>query len=569
MDTFDEFEYERIDPQEFLQSIENYLDQMEDADSAQEQRDVLQKINRLRDHCQTMSVLAQIRHSIDTTDEKWEEEQDFYDEAGPVFQEAKIKLYRALIDSPFRDQLEREIGPQLFRIAELKTNTFDPAIKDQRREENKLSSRYQKLIASCRIEFKGKKRNLSGLQPFMEDPNRVTRREATEARWSFFSENEEELDKIFDDLVRVRDEMARELDYPNFIELAYDRLGRSDYGPKDVERLRDVVVEHVVPRAVELKKEQQKRLDVDEFKLYDEPCQFPDGNPEPQGSPEWIINQAQKMYHDSHSETATFIDYMMERELMDLKTQQGKAGGGYCTYLPDYEAPFIFSNFNGTAGDVRVLTHEGGHAFSKYLCRTFDIPEFRSPTPDAAEIHSMAMEFLTWPWMDLFFEEETDRFLYQHLSQAIRFLPYGCAVDEFQHRVYENPDLSPVERHEVWKEIETKYLPMRDTSDFDFTEKGGYWQGQRHIYRYPFYYIDYVLARICALQFWSREQRDDEKTWDDYIRTCELAGSRSFLELVDAGNLETPFEPDWVSTVLKEATDWLDRVTPRTEPGSC
>jgi len=562
MKSFDEFDYERIDPDDYRATIEKKVNRLTNASTPDQQLNVFHDVNQLRDRAHTMMAIARTRHAIDTTEDRWEEEQSFYDEAGPVFTQADISFYRALLDSSFRNTLEKRIGEYFFELAELEVRTFDPSIKEQRRKENRLSSEYQKLLASCRIQFRGEDRNLSGLRPFMESPDRDTRKNATAARWSFFNENASELDNLYDNLVQVRHGMADDLGYDSYVELAYDRLGRTDYGPDDVAGLRDLVAEHVVPVAAELKERQRERIGVDELKLYDEPCQFPDGNPEPSGPPEWIIQQARTMYRERSDETDDFIREMMERDLMDLENRNGKAGGGFCTFFPTFGAPFIFSNFNGTADDVRVLTHEGGHAFNKYLCRDLDVPEYRSPTPDTAEIHSMSMEFLTWPWMKLFFEEDTDRFLYQHLARAIRFLPYGCAVDEFQQRVYRNPNATPAERHEIWREIEDTYLPERDPSDFAFTDKGGYWQSQRHIYRYPFYYIDYVLARICALQFWSRQQRDVDETWNDYVRICKTSGSKSFLDIVREGNIDSPFEPEWVSTVLEEATNWLDEAEP-------
>ena len=222
--------------------------------------------------------------------------------------------------------------------------------------------------------------------------------------------------------------------------------------------------------------------------------------------------------------------------------------------------PFIFSNFNGTSGDIDVLTHEAGHAFQVYCSKDYQIPEYHWPTYEACEIHSMSMEFFTWPWMELFFKEDTAKYRFTHLSEALLFIPYGVTVDEFQHFVYAHPEASPQDRKAAWREIEKKYLPHRDYEDNDYLERGGYWHQQGHIFGDPFYYIDYTLAQICAFQFWKRSRENRETAWADYLRLCQAGGSQSFLELVGLANLISPFEDGCIASVVKVIEDWLDGV---------
>src|SRR5690606_10368746 len=293
---------------------------------------------------------------------------------------------------------------------------------------------------------------------------------------------------------------------------------------------------------------------------YDESFSFKSGNPVPKGDPEWIIENGKKMYKELSEETNEFFTYMIHSNLMDLVAKKGKAGGGYCTYISEYQAPFIFSNFNGTSGDIDVLTHEAGHAFQVYSSRHFEVPEYNWPTYEAAEIHSMSMEFFTWPWMELFFKEDTDKYKFSHLSEALLFLPYGVAVDEFQHFVYENPNVSPAERNKAWREIEKKYLPYRDYDGNEYLEKGGFWQRQSHIYNDPFYYIDYTLAQICAFQFWKKSRENHEEAWADYIHLCKQGGSKPFTELIKVANLLSPFEEGTVESVVGEIDTWLNSI---------
>ncbi len=298
-----------------------------------------------------------------------------------------------------------------------------------------------------------------------------------------------------------------------------------------------------MPVANELRENQRIRLDLEHLYYYDLPFRFKSGNPKPQGSAKDIIQEGRAMYHALSTETGEFIDRMLDEGLMDLETHPGKAGGGYCSWIPKYKAPFIFSNFNGTSGDVDVLTHEAGHAFQAHMSKDFEIPEYVWPTMEAAEIHSMSMEFITWPWMDRFFGPEADKYRFMHLSDAFTFIPYGALVDEFQHVVYENPGLSPAERFTTWRELERKYLPYRDFSGNAYLEEGGFWQCQGHIYEAPFYYIDYTLAQVCAIQYWEKFQRNRGSAWPDYLKLCKAGGSAAFLELVKIGGLESPFDP--------------------------
>ena len=278
----------------------------------------------------------------------------------------------------------------------------------------------------------------------------------------------------------------------------------------------------------------------------------------PHGEPEWILEQGVRMYDELSPETKEFFDMMVEKDLLDLVNKDGKQGGGYCTYINDYKVPFIFSNFNGTSGDIDVLTHEVGHAFQVYKSRHIEIPELAFPTYESCEIHSMSMEFFCWPWMDLFFKEDVDKYKYSHLAGAITFIPYGVLVDEYQHFVYDNPTATKEERKAEWRRLEKQYLPHKDYEGCDFLERGGWWHQQGHVFGNPFYYIDYTLAQICALQFWKRMNNNDEKAWTDYLALCDVGGSKSFVELVKVGNLKSPFEDGCVGSVIADIKAWLD-----------
>ncbi|MDR3602948.1 MAG: M3 family oligoendopeptidase [Desulfosporosinus sp.] len=557
---FREFTYRRPDLPELETKFSELLVKFDQAEDFEQQDALMVAINDLRNEFETMEQLVVIRHTIDMNDSFYEEEQTYFDEITPIYQGLTSRYYQSLVNSKFRQALEEKWGKQLFTKAELTLKTFAPEIIQDLQQENKLSSDYTKLIASAKISFEGEERNLSGLVPFQLSTDRDMRKRANQAKYTFFTAHEVALDEIYDGLVKIRARIAEKLGYANFIELGYDRMLRSDYTPAMVANFRQQVLEYIVPLASKLRERQRRRLGLAVLPYYDETFDFQTGNALPKGDPEWIVTNGQRMYNELSAETGEFFKSMVDNELMDLVTKKGKAGGGYCTYLSSYQVPFIFSNFNGTSGDIDVLTHEAGHAFQVYCSKDYQIPEYHWPTYEACEIHSMSMEFFTWPWMELFFKADTAKYRFTHLSEALLFIPYGVTVDEFQHFVYAHPEVSPQDRKTAWREIEKKYLPHRDYEDNDYLERGGYWHQQGHIFGDPFYYIDYTLAQICAFQFWRKSHLNRETAWADYLKLCQAGGSKSFLELVRLANLMSPFQEGCLASVVKVIEEWLDGV---------
>lgn len=559
--TFPQFQYQRPDLDAVTKQFDDLLQRFEKAASAQEQAKVLDELLPIRNSFSTMYNLCYIRHTLDTTDPFYEAENTYFDQQVPHYEALQNRLAIALLNSPFRTELEAQMGKQLFTLTELALKTFQPSILELLGKENELSSEYTRLKAQAIIEFEGTSYNLSSLYPLELSDIRDLRKRASIAKWNFYQEKAAEIDTIFDQMVKTRHEIATKLGYTNFVEVGYARMRRSDYNPEMVANFRKQVRERIVPIATTLYQRQQKRLQLSQLNWYDEEYKFASGNPKPIGSPEEIVANAAKMYAELSPETNDFFQFMQQNELMDLVNRAGKAPGGYCTYLTNYKAPFIFSNFNGTSGDIDVLTHEAGHAFQVWLSgQQFKYEEYQWPTSEAAEIHSMSMEFLTWPWMNLFFGEQTEKYQFMHLANAIQFIPYGVAVDEFQHLIYQNPNLSPEERHATWRHLEKIYLPHRQYEGLPFLEKGGFWQKQSHIFNNPFYYIDYTLAQICAFQFWVKDRKDHSTAWADYLRLCQAGGSRSFLDLVKLANLKSPFEDGCIDTVIEEINQFLQQV---------
>lgn len=557
---FQEYKYIRPVKEDIEESFYEALEKFKSAGRLEEQEAVIDELNVIRGNISTAFNLCSIRHTIDTNDEFYKEEQDYLDELEPHFKALDTEFYKALVSSAFRNELEEKYGKQLFALADAQLKTFSPEVLEDLQKENKLVTEYTKLVASAKIDFDGKEYTLAQLEPLLESKERDIRKRASDAYFGFYAENGEKFDEIFDKLVKVRTGIAKKLGYANFVELGYERMQRIDFDAAMVKNFRDQIKESIVPMATRLRERQQERLGLDTLAFSDEKLQFTSGNATPKGDAEWIIENGKRMYEDLSPETNEFFDFMIEKNLMDLLAQKGKAGGGYCTYIEDYKAPYIFANFNGTSGDIDVLTHEAGHAFQVYMSRHFNLSEYHFPTHEACEIHSMSMEFFTWPWMERFFKEDTEKYKFSHLSGALLFLPYGVTVDEFQHFIYENPDATPKERKQAWRKIEQKYLPHRNYEDNSFLEEGGFWQRQGHIYNSPFYYIDYTLAQICALQFWKKMHENKEEAWADYLHLCKQGGSKPFLELVQEANLISPFEDGCVQSVTGDIREWLENV---------
>ncbi len=557
---FNEMPYERPDKDAILSRLAELTAQMSEAADFETAERVFLASDAYNAHIETLATLVSIRHSIDTRDEFYSDESDWWDETSPLLAEGGNAFQQALFASPFREQLEAKYGSVVFKNIELELKSFSPELVPDMQKENALVTEYDKLIASAQIEFEGNTYTAAQMGPFQQDPDDDRRRAAWNAVGGWFKSKQEELDRLYDELTRIRDGMGRKLGYDGYTELGYYRMVRNCYGAEEIERFRAAVRKYLVPVADKIRRAQAERLGVAYPMSYaDQSLMFRSGNPTPVGTADDIVAQGRKFYHELSPETAAFIDHMLEDGMMDLLAKPGKQAGGYCTELPDYHTPFIFSNFNGTQGDVEVITHEAGHAFQNWTARDIVPYVCHWASMEASEVHSMSMEFFAWPWAEGFFGPDTKKFLYSHLAGALTFIPYGTLVDHFQHIVYERPDMTPAERVEVWKELSAQYMPwLRLDGEIPFFSDGRYWQRQIHIYQAPFYYIDYCLAQTMSLYFWSEIQKDLPTAWEQYYRYVKLAGTKTFTELLTAAGLPTPFDEDTLRGICENAAKWLD-----------
>ena len=557
---FKDMPYERPDLEAVKAEYARLAAALSDAATLEAAEAAFLEKDQLDRHTQTAAELAMIRHVIDTRDEFYDAEASFWDEAQPELQQAADAFTAALLASPFRPQLEEKYGTLLFAQAEQERRTIDPAIVEDMKRENALAQEYVKLIASAQIPFEGGTYTLSQLTPFKKSADDAQRLAAWKAEGAWYKEHQADFDRIYDELTHVRDAMGRKLGYKNYLPLGYDRMGRLSYGREDVERFREAVRTYVVPLADKIYRAQAERLGVEyPLSFADEALSFRSGNPAPRGGADDILEAGRTFYRALSPETGEFFDMMLDRDLMDVLSTEGKAGGGFMTQIPDYDVPFIFANFNGTQGDVEVVTHEAGHAFSYYM-NTHVVPLGLSmPSMEACEVHSMSMEFMAWPWAEEFFGDDARKYRYAHLAGAITFIPYGTMVDHFQHEVYEHPEMTPAERHATWKRLLGVYMPwMRLDGEIPFYADGEGWQRQHHIYENPLYYIDYCLAQTVSLEFWAMSQDDFANAWEHYMAYTRQGGTRAFTDLLAHAGMTSPFDEGCLKAICERATAWLE-----------
>ena len=557
---FSEMPYKRPDTEALKQRWTALTQRLEHAATYEEARAAFLEQQALSRSAETQATLASVRHSIDTRDAFYDGEERFWNTFAPELEEYEQAWKAAMLASPFRKDFAAEYGDLMFRNAEIARKAFSPAIVEELKQENQLVQDYQKLIAGAQIDFEGSTYTISQLSPFKNSPDDAVRLAAWKAEGGWYKAHQPELDEIYDKLVRLRDAMGRKLGYDGFTQLGYYRMGRNCYTKEDVEKFRAAVVKYVVPVASSIYREQAARLGKSyPMNFADNALMFRSGNPKPCGTPAEILAQGKHFYEELSPETGEFFNTMLDNELLDVLSTPGKRAGGYCTSLGDYHVPFIFANFNGTQHDVEVVTHEAGHAFADWLNRDRIPQSYIWPSLEACEVHSMSMEFFAWPWAEGFFGEDTRKFRYSHLAGALTFIPYGTMVDHFQHIVYEKPEMTPAERHAVWKELLGVYMPWVKLGDgIPFYGDGEGWQRQLHIYVNPFYYIDYCLAQTVSLQFWALLQKDKDNAWQHYMAYTKQGGSCVFTKLLENAGLESPFGEACLRGVCETAKAWLD-----------
>ncbi len=548
---FKDLPYCRVDIKEYQDKQTKLINKINNTVDHKQLKDLINTYNKNYIDVATSTALAEVRHTIDTNDKFYADEYNYICEITPLINDISDKYNKVLLNHSKKEYLIELLGQYYFTKLEAEAKTFNDSVINLLVLESKLVNQYDTIIANAKIEFDGRYNNLSQMAKYGQNLDREIRKNAAIAVDNFYAQNDAEISKIYDELVKVRDQIAKKLGFKNYIELGYLRLNRTDYNADSVAKFRDLIKTKVVPIANKLYLEQAKRIEITDPYMYDYSLNYLDGDPTPKSNN--LVQEAYKMYSEMSNETKEFFTFMKDNDLMDLETKPGKMSGGYCTDFLKYNSPFIFANFNNTSDDVNTLTHEAGHAFEFYYASKFiDNKALISPTLETCEIHSMAMEFFAYPWLNYFFKEDTNKYIHLHLTSAITFLPYAVAVDHFQHLVYENPNATSNERKEIWHKLEQIYLPWRNYGECSFTATGTYWYRQGHIFSSPFYYIDYALAQICALEFYLNDLDSHQDAWQKYLQLCSLGGTDSFLNLIKKVGIASPFLNETITNILSK-----------------
>lgn len=558
MEKFCEMQYVRPDGEALLQKIREATMQLRDSGDFETAKTIFGSVQEEATHFETMSSLAYVRNTINTKDAFYEKEMEYLFGIQPRLNVEMKAFHEVLLASAFLADFEKELGELYIQQIKADIRLTDACNVELQVKESMLKQEYSKTAAAPTTQFHGEELNFYGLLKKMQSDDRPIRKEAMEAWAALYESISEKLDSIYTELMKLRLQMAENLGFSSYEEMVFLKMGRYTYTPEDLAVFRRQVCEYVVPICEKLFENQRQRLGIDTLHYYDESIVFSDGNAMPIGTTQELLEKAGKMYREISKETGDFFDFMLAYDLFDLETRNGKQQGGYCTTFPDYKAPLIFSNFNGTDADIDVLTHEAGHSFEAYeAMRRIPLTEQTFSTSEVAEIHSMSMEFFTYPWMELFFGEHAEKYRKSHLWDALECVPYMACVDEFQHRVYEEKLFDAMERRKVWSELEKKYMPWRDYDGNIFLENGGFWMQKQHIFMEPFYYIDYALARFGSLEYYGHMMQDYQSAWEDYYHLCCAGGSRSYPELLKIGNLSSPLEEGTVKKILDSIEEYI------------
>lgn len=552
MKKFAELQYVRPDMEKIFARVSGDIAVLKEAKNYEEFRNAYMDYVEADTELETSKTVAHIRNTINLLDEFYEAEMVYFNSQMPKYEILKKEMGEVIVASPFKAEMEKEFGTILIQNMEAQKQLSDESIVDDQVKEAELVSRFMKTQAAATVEFKGEQIGNYGLLKIMQSTDRAERKEAFEAWAKLYEGIAPTLEEVYDGLVKVRAGMAKKLGFKSFIPMGYLRRRRFDYTEKELEVFRKQVREVVVPAAAKLYERQKEALGIDTLYYYDESIASPSGNPVPIGDKEYLVGEAQKMYRELSRESGEFFDFMMEHELFDLDSKHGKRAGGYCTILPQYHAPFIFSNFNGTDADVNVLTHEAGHAFAGFTAAKYQkTPELCHSTSEINEIHSMSMELWTYPWMENFFGDKAEEYRKEHLADALMKIPYMLCVDEYQHKVFENPEMTTMERRAVWSGLEKIYMPWRNYAGNEFLESGAFWIKQQHIFLYPFYYVDYAMAQMGAFEFYTKMKEDRKAAWADYYKLCAAGGSMGYFDLLKYSGLHKVLDDGSVKIIMK------------------
>jgi M3 family oligoendopeptidase len=514
--------------------------------------------NALKSYVDSEGSRIHYAQSKNMADSKLEESERYYrEQITPASDDGNSQMLAALLKSKHQDAIGRRYGSHLLQQLATAVEPLAHINSELRVKEGDLRNKYDKLVSEAEVTVDGKLVTLAVARSLSSSEDESIRREAFTASRGWFIEHHDEIAKIFDEMLHVRDQMGRNLGHKNFIPLGYLGMGRTDYGPEDAKRFRANVLKYAVPLSVRLTAMHAEELGTPTLKPWDAPYRPSLTLPVGITPVETQLEKAQQVFDAISPRLAGHFRRMRNEGLIDLENRKAKRAGAFCTSFSDEGRAAILCNSTGNEEDVGTLMHEMGHAFQSWESQPIEAVDLQWPTSDGAEIHSMSMEFLSMKEMTVFFSpENAEKVRKGRWLDAVVLLCYICIVDEFQHWVYENPNVSIEDRDAAWNRIWDIYSPALDYTGLD-KEKAARWYMQGHIFASPFYYIDYAIAETGAMQIALMDAEDSTKAVDTYLKLCQLGGQKSILNIFSSAGMRSPFEESLMRDLMEHAAEEL------------
>ena len=555
---FSDLQYKETDYQSLAKMILDLTEKAKKADSPSSLEEVLKIYDTEMEEVGYNYTLSYIHSSLDSSDSFWQEALQKESKGNAMLD--TTPLLKAILENKYFSSLEEKYGPVLRDKLNKSISTGSKA-QNERAEEGDLVSKYQREKAMVRINYKGKDLSEGEVIPLFESPIREERIQSRKAVAKAFLEKKELFGSMLERLVSLRDTIAKENGFSNYLEYMDINYSRIGYGEKEMDAFVSEVKEYVVPVLSHIFEETRKRLGLEEMTVADISLMFVDGNAKPSGGADVLKEAAKKMYKALSPEMEAFFTGMLDSHSIDVDFSPNKVSGmGFCTDLKRGMYPFVFGNLDGTSWDVTVFTHEVGHAWQSYASdQNLDLTLFREMPLDAVEIPSKTMELFSYPFAEEFFGKDGDKFRFAHFRNAVKEIVAYTSVHELNTWIYTHVGASFDEINEKWMEIQSSYYPNVSYGEMEEEEKkGAGLLRNMGIFMFPRYLISYVFSEMCAIDLFMEYLKDKDKALDSYNRLCRVGGSKSYPEILSAAGLEPSYKKGRVKDVMEKVKAYLE-----------
>lgn len=555
---FSDLQYKETDYQSLARIILDLTEKAKKADSPSSLEEVLKIYDTEMGEVGYNYTLSYIHSSLDSSDSFWQEALQKESKGNAMLD--TTPLLKAILENKYFSSLEEKYGPVLRDKLNKSISTGSKA-QNERAEEGDLVSKYQREKAMVRINYIGKNLSEGEVIPLFESPIREERIQSRKAVAKAFLEKKELFGSMLERLVSLRDTIAKENGFSNYLEYMDINYSRIGYGEKEMDAFVSEVKEYVVPVLSHIFEETRKRLGLEEMTVADISLMFVDGNAKPSGGADVLKEAAKKMYKALSPEMEAFFTGMLDSHSIDVDFSPNKVSGmGFCTDLKKGMYPFVFGNLDGTSWDVTVFTHEVGHAWQSYASdQNLDLTLFREMPLDAVEIPSKTMELFSYPFAEEFFGKDGDKFRFAHFRNAVKEIVAYTSVHELNTWIYTHVGASFDEINEKWMEIQSSYYPNVSYGEMEEEEKkGASLLRNMGIFMFPRYLISYVFSEMCAIDLFMEYLKDKDKALDSYNRLCRVGGSKSYPEILSAAGLEPSYNKGRVKDVMEKVKAYLE-----------